>query len=161
MTGTNKQTTMTPSSIPSTFRLFVSAICFLAYGILVHENPCIAQTTTVQLPSVSQFRVNTVVSVPDGGMIHLGGINRGASGIRSSSVPMLGVGPLFQNRAFGGSYSAGNATLHARIFLTSEVDAAVMAEAERRILARRSIDPNGSPDVQQKADFISRNIGRR
>lgn len=153
---------MASSSTPSIPRLFLPAICFLVYGILVLENSCFAQNIPVQLPSVNQFRLNTVVSVPDGGMIHLGGFNRGASGFHSSGLPVPGAGPLFQNRAYGSSFSSGSATLHVRVFLTSEMDADVMAEAERRIIqARKSIDPNGSPHVQRKADFISRNIGRR
>ena len=35
-----------------------------------------------------------------------------------------------------------------------------MAEAEYRAQMRGFSDPNGSPAVQAKADFISQNIGR-
>src|SRR5262245_35901674 len=45
--------------------------------------------TTVQLPTFSFFTVQTVVSVPDGGGMSLGGINRAADG----SVTR-GFGPL-------------------------------------------------------------------
>jgi type IV secretory pathway VirD2 relaxase len=45
--------------------------------------------------------------------------------------------------------------------LNKEIEADVLAEAERRIAARSTVNPNGSAETQQRAAFITRNIGRR
>lgn len=119
----------------------------------------------VQLPTVSTFQINTVVMVPDAGATRLGGVTRGASGLSSAGVPLLsnvpGINPLFRNQAFGSSSSAAQSSVHVRLIIHSEMEEEVMAEAERRIATRQAIDPNGSAAVQQRAAFLSRNIGRK
>jgi hypothetical protein len=61
----------------------------------------------IQLPTLRVFNVRTSVSVPDGGIINLGGVNRSASGSISRGVPGL-PGPLFNNRGIGHSVGASN-----------------------------------------------------
>ena len=113
----------------------------------------------VQLPVVSVFNVRTVVSVPDGGTMSLGGISNHSSGRSSRGVPGL-RGPLFQNRGIGYSAGSSRATIKATIISNREIDEALMAAGNRRFATRRTHDPNGAPAIQAKADFISRNIGR-
>lgn len=116
----------------------------------------------VQLPTVSFFNIRTVVSVPDGGTTYLGGVSRHASGQISRGIPGFS-GPFarpFRNRSYGYSASSSNMSAHVRLILARELEQDVMAEANRRDLIRQPFDPNGSQAVQQKADFISRNIGR-
>lgn len=121
--------------------------------------------TTIQLPSVRVFQINTAVSVPDGGSMLLGGVSRSGYGSSSFGVPLLGNVPLagrpFRNQASGSYFSSGMARAHVTILSNAEMEADVLAEANRRELLRTTIDPNGMPAVQRRADFISRNIGRR
>ena len=113
----------------------------------------------VQLPVVSVFNVRTVVSVPDGGMMSLGGVSSHSSGRSSRGVPGLG-GPLFQNRGIGYSAGRSQANVKATIISNREIDDALMADGHRRFATRQHFGVNGAPAVQAKADFISRNIGR-
>src|SRR5262249_38062594 len=82
--------------------------------------------TPVQLPTFSFFTVQTVVSVPDGGGMSLGGINRAADG----SVTR-GFGPL-QNRALGSTRGASGASVHASIIDHQELDERVLADSAAR-----------------------------
>lgn len=121
---------------------------------------------TVQQPVVSSFNVNTVVAVPDGGTISLGGISNSAYGSVRRGVPLTGgpyVNRLFNNRAIGWEQGASQAQVTVKILVMEELEAQVLAEGARRMAIRsaESRDPNGSPATQKKADFISRNIGSR
>ena len=113
---------------------------------------------TVQLPVVSNFNVRTVVSVPDGGSMSLGGVNRFRSSSRSSGIPGT-FGRPFANRSTGFEARGGNMVVHPRIIINRELEADVLAQAARNRLLRQPFDPNGSVDVQRRADFISRNVG--
>lgn len=138
-----------------------SLICVLmSAGTTLAQNQFGRPTNiAVQLPVVSFFNVRTTVSVPDGGMMSLGGVSRSASGSRSSGVPGLG-GPLFRNRGIGYSTGGSRAVVTATIISNREIEEDLLAEGNRRARMRERIDPNGSQAVQAKADFISRNIGR-
>ncbi len=119
---------------------------------------------TMQLPTVGVFNVRTVVMAPDGGSIHLGGVNRSAYGRTSRGVPLLGqvpgAGRLFRNSGTGRFQSAANSQARVRILSLSEMEREVMEEAARQQTLSDHHNPNGSPDTQEKADFITRNIGR-
>jgi hypothetical protein len=114
--------------------------------------------TQIQLPVVSFFNIRTVVSVPDGGIMSLGGVSRFASGTSTRGVP--GLGRAFSNRSFGSQSSASNASVRVRILSNREMSEDVLATADRQAAIYESSDPNGSKAVQAKADFISRNVGR-
>jgi len=120
---------------------------------------------TLQLPQVAVFNVQTVVSAPDGGSAFLGGIGRSSTGAITRGVPGLsnipGAGRLFRNRAIGRETSNSSARAHVQIFSLQEMEKEVMAEARARAAAREPNDPNGSTATQRKADFISRNIGKK
>ena len=114
---------------------------------------------TVQLPVLRFFNVRTVVSAPDGGVMSLGGVKSHSSGSRSSGIPGL-AGRPFQNRGTGFSSTGSHLVVKPRIIISSELEADVLREAERRNAIREKSDPNGPKAVQAKADFITRNIGR-
>jgi len=116
-----------------------------------------ADAQGIQLPTVRVFNISTVVSVPDGGTISLGGVNRSSRGSISRGLP---GGRPFQNRAIGRASSAANSSVSAKLIIMSEYEKEVMAEAERRRKLAALTDRNGPPAVQQKADFMSRHIGR-
>ncbi len=123
------------------------------------------QGITVQQPVVSVFNVNTVVSVPDGGTISLGGVNESSYGRNSRGIPLTGAPYLsraFNNRAIGRENASSNVSVSAKILIMEELDAQVTAEGLRRAAVREATNanPNGSADTQRKADFISRNIGK-
>ena len=114
--------------------------------------------TTVQLPVLSFFNVQTVVSVPDAGIRSLGGVSRHASGRTSRGVPGWGRG--FSNRSRGFATVSSNAAVRVRIISLNEMSEDVLSNANRRASIYESKDPNGSNAVQARADFISRNVGR-
>ncbi len=120
---------------------------------------------TLQLPQVAVFNVQTVVSAPDGGSAFLGGISRSSTGGVTRGVPGLsnipGAGRLFKNRGIGRESSNSSARTHVRIFSLKEMEEDVMAEARARATAREATDPNGTAAERRKADFISRNIGKK
>ena len=115
---------------------------------------------TVQRPVVRNFSVRTVVSVPDGGTISLSGGSNFSSGQTSRGIPGF-RGPLFRSRSSGYSAAASGASLKASIISTREIDEDLSAEGRRRGSLRVTTDLNGSRAVQSKADFITRNIGRK
>ncbi len=124
-----------------------------------------ANGVTIQLPSVSVFNVNTVVSVPDGGTMSLGGVSRYAEGQISRGIPGLSGIPYvnrpFTNQAFGQMASANNASVNVQIIILEEQEALVRQEAQRQAAVRQTTDPNGPVAIQKRADFLSRHMGRR
>lgn len=113
----------------------------------------------VQLPVVSFFNVRTAVSVPDGGTMSLGGVSRYSESSIRRGIPGLGS-PVFQNRATGYSAQSSRASVRTTLLSTREINEALEREGARRALISQRKDPNGSFEVQRKADFITRNIGR-
>lgn len=124
---------------------------------------CAQAPTTVQLPTIQVFSVNTTVSVPDGGGALLGGINRAADGSVTRGLPLAskipGLGRLAGNRGIGSTRSAANMSVHATIIDHQELDAAVLAEAAAR-RGSLSLTDQQTFATQQKADYISRNLAR-
>jgi hypothetical protein len=116
-------------------------VVLLAPSVVLGQVPA----TTVQLPTVSQFTIQTTVSVPDGGTMSLGGISRGAEG----SITR-GFGPL-RNRALGGSRTASGVSISARIIDHAEIDRAILAAAAGRDKATDA--------VTAKAESLSKSIG--
>lgn len=105
-------------------------LCFC----LAADSALLAQDfgATIQLPTQSFFGINTVVSVPDGGSISLGG-NRGSMwGSTQRSIPGLanltGPGRLFNNHAIGGGQFASNMSVHVRIISLSEMEADLLSQ---------------------------------
>lgn len=112
----------------------------------------------VQLPTVNRFSINTVVSVPDGGTLSLGGVSRSSGGSISSGVPGL-RGPLgrpFSNRSSGASLAGSRASVKVRILSSREMSEDVLAAAR----AARPANYEAIQAQERKADFLTRNIGR-
>ena len=108
--------------------LVATALALILQGI------CPAQQSVgipVQLPTVTTFNVNTVVSVPDGGTLSLGGVTRQTVRANSSGLPGL-AGPLsrpFSSRSFGVSNSSSRASVKVRILSSREMSEDVLAAA--------------------------------
>lgn len=153
---------------PINYRIHIPAILLATFfAPAMCPDVCQAQNPfrpsfnqTVQLPVVRFFNVQTAVKVPDGGTMSLGGVTRHSEGSRSSGIPGLPFRP-FRNRGIGYDSGASQVLIKPRLIISSELEADVLAEADRREAVRAKSDPNGSKEVQRKADFISRNIGRR
>jgi type II secretory pathway component GspD/PulD (secretin) len=139
--------------------------CFSSLAPAQGGNNGFPDGVTIQLPTISVFNVNTVVSVPDGGTMSLGGVSRYAEGQISRGVPGLSNIPFvnrpFTNQAFGQMASANNASVNVQIIVMEEQEALVMQEAQRQAARRATTDPNGPVAIQQRADFLSRHMGRR
>ena len=161
------RTSILPNSPRFPNRMVVRLACplLVAAAICSTTSVCQAQVT-LQLPTVRVFNVRTVVMVPDGGTMYLGGVNRSAVGRTTRSVPFLGNVPmlnrLFKNTGIGGDTSASGTAVRAQIIIMEEVEAEVMREARRRLAEqeRRRAALEGTPEQRRQADFITRNIGR-
>ena len=106
---------------------------------------------TVQLPTVSTFNIDTVVSVPDGGTTRLGGISRTSSSSNSS-----GLGGPLSSRSSGLSIGGTNASVSVQILSLREMSEDVLAAAR----ASRPANYEAIQAQKRKADFLTRNIGR-
>ena len=84
------------------------------------------QGITVQLPVLSFTTVNTVVSVPDGGTVLMGGIKRMVEGRRESGIPFLSnvpyVNRLFKNVGIGHETSNLMMMVTPRIIIQAEIE---------------------------------------
>ncbi len=122
--------------------LLVSAelVCAQAPGV----------NTTVQLPTVRNFSINTVVSVPDGGTMYLGGspsrsqFSSGRPGVRSTS------------RGIGGPGVAVSATL----IIGSEVGAELDRRGRIALSRKRPPRIHGTEREKAKASFLAKHLGR-
>jgi type II secretory pathway component GspD/PulD (secretin) len=130
---------------------------------------CIEQSSdaqvVIQLPTVNTFNVRTTVMVPDGGQMLLGGVNRGSYGGISEGLPgfsnIPGANRLFRNRGIGKQIGSSTASVTARVISLQETEAQVMAEANRMAEVEIRKNANLDPKVVRKAEFMSRNIGKR
>ncbi len=133
-------------------------VAVVGITVLVWARDVSAQV--VQLPTFQVFSVNTTVMVPDGGTMLLGSNYGYSAGQVSRSVPLLGSIPGvdrgFRNQGVGTEVSAGNVSVTPQIIIMSELEGPVLAEGNRRLSARQNA---ASPDVRNRASFISRNVG--
>ena len=74
---------------------------------------------TIQLPVLSVTNVSTVVSVPDGGTVLLGGIKRVSEGRNESGIPFLSNVPYI-NRLFK-NVGIGQETQHLMMMVTPRI----------------------------------------
>ena len=153
------------SKTAQTFATLILVVCFVPILTAQTGDANPPNGVTIQLPTISVFNVNTVVSVPDGGTMSLGGVSRYAGGMTSRGVPGLSGIPYvnrpFRNQAYGQDVSRSNASVNVRLIIMEEQEAMVMREAERRMAVRSLTDPNGPAAIQKRADFLSRHRGRR
>ena len=130
----------------------------IALALVVHGSASAQQVgIPIQLPSVNRFSINTVVSVPDGGTLSLGGVSRQSAASSSSGIPGLG-GPLgrpFSNRASSLASSASRASVKVQILSSREMSEDVLAAAR----ASRPANYEEIQALNRKADFLTRNMG--
>jgi hypothetical protein len=108
-------------------RQIALSLAIVGIGCLttVAQQPLANQpATSVQLPTFSQFSINTTVSVPDRGSISLGGNDTGVD--RTISRGPIG------NRSLSSSRTASGVSVSATIIDHAELDRAVLAEAAAR-----------------------------
>ena len=86
-----------------------------------------AGTVSVQLPVVASTQVGTVVSVPDGGTVLLGGVKRLRESRNMAGVPILNKIPyisrLFKNTGVGRETSSLMLMVTPRIVILEEEEA--------------------------------------
>ena len=98
------------------------------------EFETINQGTTVQLPVVSFTTINTVVSVPDGGTVLMGGVKRMREGRTERGVPFLSNVP-YVNRLFK-NVGIGRETQNLMMMVTPRI---IIQEEEERF----QVGPSG------------------
>jgi len=133
-------------------------VVFLASGILASDVNGQFVNRTVQLPTIRNFSIRTVVSVPDGGTTYLGGVSSSAAG--QTSRGSFGPFRPFANRSSGYNVAGTGSAVSAKILSTREMDEDLTAHGNYLRSRKVSNDINGSPAVRAKAAFITRNIGR-
>jgi hypothetical protein len=98
---------------------------FLTLTIVALTTIPVAAQNAVQLPTLSSFRTNTTVSVPDRGSVYTGGINRAADGRNEFGTPLL---PL-RNRSIGSQRSASSVWTSVYIHDFEAMDEALLSQA--------------------------------
>ena len=100
----------------------------LVLGILL---ACFAQQADAQviiLPTGQATSVGTTVDVPDGGFVLLGNVHYGAEGMIQRGlpglIPVVGVGPLLNHRAFVSQKGETQIYIGVRIHDFEELDEA-------------------------------------
>ncbi len=90
------------------------------------ELETVTQGITIQLPVLSFTTINTVVSVPDGGTVLMGGIKRMSEGRSEFGIPFLSsipyVNRLFKNTAIGHTTSNLMMMVTPRIIIQKELE---------------------------------------
>jgi len=127
--------------------LFIVAVAVLSSQVCVAQQPL---GTTVQLPTVRSFGINTTVSVPDGGTLYIGGV--GSSG--SSSVSRGG------SRGIGSSVAGPGVSISAQLIIGAEVDAELERLGRLAIARKARPDIHGTTEEKARASFIARNLAR-
>lgn len=137
----------------------ISAIRVLACSMLLlagafWADAAVAQpfATTVQLPIVRVTRINTAVSVPDGGTINLSGGGRSIDGYRRQRY---GGG----NRSYGSGRGRTSSTLSARIIRLRELEEGMLRQHGAGFVPGHQPVPVNAA-VAAKAAFITRHITR-
>ncbi len=110
--------------------LLLTALALFALS----ASPVTAQNA-VQLPTLSSFRTNTTVSVPDRGSVYTGGINRASSGRNEFGTPLL---PL-RNRSIGSERSASSVWTSVYIHDFEAMDEALLSQARGRAPLHHSL----------------------
>jgi type II secretory pathway component GspD/PulD (secretin) len=91
------------------------------------------QSGTVQLPVIATISVSTVVSVPDGGTVLLGGIKRLREGRKMAGVPILNKIPyisrLFKNSGVGRETESIMLMVTPRIIIQEEEEELIIGTA--------------------------------
>ena len=150
-----------------TNRTWMRTLAFLVpgTGLMCLASQVAAQT--VQLPTFQRFRVNTTVSVPDGGSVSLGGVYRSRSGSATNSLPFFGGIPvanrLFQNRAIGRQDRFSRAYVSAKIIDLREMDEAVLRQAKKsrgQFAGQPLLDGPRPTQAELRARYLTENVGR-
>ena len=88
------------------------------------QNGANAQSITTQLPVIARVQVSTVVSIPDGGTVLLGGVKSLSEGRNMAGVPILNKLPyisrLFKNSGVGRETSSLMLMVTPRIIIQEE-----------------------------------------
>jgi hypothetical protein len=106
--------------------------------------------TTVQLPTISVFSVQTSVWAPDRGAALLGGM-----GTAGDQRRVLGPGPAL-TRDTSSTRAAGGASVHVTIIDHTAIDQALLAQA-----AQQSGSPSATNrELDAQARWLTRHLGR-
>lgn len=151
-----------------THRIVTSAAFLLALIIMATATSESANAQiTIQLPTINMFSVNTVVSVPDGGTISLGGVNSHSSGRTSRGVPGLSSIPLvgrgFGNSGIGSDTTSNQATVKATIINLKEMEDELLSGIGGQGPAVGISGAKGgksAAETRKKAAFLSRHMGK-
>lgn len=114
----------------------------LILGILL---ACFAQQADAQviiLPTGQATSVGTTVDVPDGGFVLLGNVHYGAEGMIQRGlpglIPIVGVGPLLNHRAFVSQKGETQIYIGVRIHDFEELDRQTFLKGLQIIQAKRA-----------------------
>jgi hypothetical protein len=128
---------------------FVFAL-FLFAGVEFASAQLPAVNTTIQLPTTRSFGVNTVVSVPDGGTMVIGGGSAGTVFPRRR-----GLSRSIRRRA-----SRPGISISPTLIIGAEVEAELRRRGKIALAERARPDIHGTVKEKAKALFLAKNLGR-
>lgn len=123
------------------------AVLLISSEFLCAQPPAV--NTTIQLPTVRNLSISTVVSVPDGGTLNLTG---GSAGAAFSSRPGL--------RSRARSVAGPGVSISASLIIGAEVDAELERLGREAIALRTRPEIHGTKAEKAKASFLSKHLGR-
>lgn len=135
--------------IRTVFVVAAAAMCLMTNGeTAVAQRPSV--NTTIQLPTISSFSVNTTVMVPDGGTMAIGGGSAGS--IRSRR---RGLSRSITRRGFRPGIS-----VTPTLIIGSEIEAELQRRGKIALAERARPDIHGTVKEKAKAVFLAKNLGR-
>ena len=125
------------------------AVCSMFATEAAHaQRPAVS--TTVQLPTISTFGVNTTVMVPDGGTMVIGGGSAGSVRSRRRG--------LSRSRSRRGLRPGISVT--PTLIIGSEIEAELQRRGKIALAERARPDIHGTVREKTKAMFLAKNLGR-
>lgn len=109
-----------------------------------------AVNTTIQLPTVRNFGVNTVVSVPDGGTMVIGGGSAGTVFPRRRGL----------SRSTNRRLSRPGISISPTLIIGAEVEAELQRRGKIALAERARPDIHGTVKEKAKALFLAKHLGR-
>ena len=135
-----------------------NACCLLwtatVLSTLVMMKPVEVHAQVILLPTTRTFSVGTSVSVPDRGLIGLGGIRYGALGRTSygtpgmGMLPLFGVSPLFHHRATSQTLGSTQAVLGVQIIDLKVLDRQVLQLGGNIVRAKQAAGLLPAPEKE-------------
>ena len=126
---------------------------FTVFSVLVMMKPVDVHAQVILLPTTRAFSVGTSVSVPDRGLIGLGGVRYGALGRTSygsgmGMLPLFGISPFFNHRATSQTLGSTQSVAGVQIIDLKDLDRQVLKLGGDIVRAKQAIGLLPAPEEE-------------